>query len=98
MTQQNDDSYIPLYERRSYPVAILIAFDQLVNAMLWGYPDETLSSRAYRMAPKKKRWMLAEKFINLLFFWEPDHCYLSYMAEFHREHLSKEFRLNENND
>ena len=28
--------------------AVLIAVDQLVNALLAGWPDETLSSRAWR--------------------------------------------------
>ena len=31
----------------AYGKAVLIAFDQLVNAIGGGWPDETLSSRAY---------------------------------------------------
>ena len=32
----------------AYGKAVLIAFDQLVNAIGGGWPDETLSSRAWR--------------------------------------------------
>ena len=32
----------------SYGKAVLIAFDQLLNALFGGWPDETLSSRAWR--------------------------------------------------
>ena len=32
----------------TYGKAVLIAADQLVNALLAGWPDETLSSRAFR--------------------------------------------------
>lgn len=34
----------------SYGKNLLIAVDQLVNTLTGGWPDETLSSRAYRMA------------------------------------------------
>lgn len=43
---------------------VLIALDQLANAICGGWADETLSSRAYRESPR------AEKFINTLFFWD----------------------------
>lgn len=32
----------------TYGKKVLIAFDQLVNALAGGWPDETLSSRAWR--------------------------------------------------
>ena len=35
---------------------IAIAFDQLINAVLGGYADETLSARAHRMRVKKQRY------------------------------------------
>lgn len=36
----------------SYLLQVAIAFDQLINAIFGGYPDETLSSRCYRKAQK----------------------------------------------
>ena len=56
----------------SYGKNILIAIDQLLNTILIGKPDETLSARAYRcsqLSPSpKQRWVLACKLINILFF------------------------------
>lgn len=53
---------------RKYLFNIVIAIDQLINAMLGGDPDETLSSRAAKWHPA------AAKAINALFFWQPNHC------------------------
>lgn len=58
-----------------YVLNLLIAVDQLFNALLLGDPDETLSSRAHRMRVKKQRvWGWTATFIDWLFFWQPDHC------------------------
>lgn len=66
-------------------LSVLIAIDQLLNAMLWGWPDETLSSRAYRMAElednPKTRWIIARYLIDKMFFWQEDHCYQSFLTE-----------------
>ena len=86
MTRADLSAYQAKYGRRPYWLSLLIALDQLANALLWGYVDETLSSRAHRMAGKKKRWRIAERLINWLFFWEPGHCRLAYQAELAREH------------
>jgi hypothetical protein len=86
-TKSDLSAYQTKYGRRPYWLSLLIALDQLANALLWGYVDETLSSRAHRMASRKKRWRIAEKAINALFFWEPDHCRIAYQAELAREHF-----------
>lgn len=84
-------AYEARYGRRPYWLSLLIAVDQLVNAALWGFTDETLSSRAHRCAPAKRRWAIAERIINALFFWdrqgEARHCELAYLGELAREHL-----------
>lgn len=49
-----------------YWKAVAIAWDQLINALAGGWPDETLSSRAYRRRKKGKPRL--EKAINTLFF------------------------------
>ncbi len=61
----------------SYILRVLIAVDQLVNVLfLNGSPDHTISGRVgYKaMTTSKARWLWAEKFINTLFFFEPNHC------------------------
>lgn len=70
---------------------VLIAFDQLVNALLGGMADETLSSRAYRHSRDgSRKW--PEKVINLLFFWQKAHCKQAYESEVNRIHLPKGMR------
>lgn len=59
---------------------LLIAFDQLINAYFKGWPDETLSSRAWRWQKNKNRsWPC--RVIDTIFFFEPEHCRKSYENE-----------------
>ena len=59
---------------------VLIAIDQLINTLLGGFADETLSSRAYRLELERGRtW--ARKLIDGLFFFDKDHCRTSYESE-----------------
>lgn len=67
----------------NYFTSVLIGIDQLANTLLAGYPDETLSSRAYRQR-HKFRWSVMQEVINLLFFWQPDHCRQAYTSEIER--------------
>jgi len=70
---------------------ILIALDQLLNSIFNGWPDETLSSRAYRWHEAGKRlWPM--HLIDMIFFWEDAHCYESYMSEQQRAHLPPHMR------
>lgn len=64
----------------------LIAIDQLVNTLLGGYADETLSSRAYR-AEAKGRIMgrIMRPTIDAIFFFDKDHCYNAYISELNRK-------------
>lgn len=66
---------------------VLVALDQLINTLLWGFADETLSARAYRHAEIKKdrRWPMW--IIDHLFFWQDQHCKAAYEAELERAHL-----------
>lgn len=61
---------------------ILVAIDQLLNAILGGKADETLSARAHRMRVKRHRYFywLADV-IDAIFFWDEDHCANAYDAE-----------------
>ena len=70
---------------------ILIAVDQFFNALIGGYADETLSSRAYRHKKDGSRswpaWI-----IDHLFFWQEEHCKSSYESEKERSHFPPELR------
>lgn len=75
----------------TYGKAVLIAADQLMNALLAGWPDETLSSRAWRWEQNGVRsW--PRRFIDRLFIWEQDHCYQSYISEREGRQLPPELR------
>lgn len=75
---------------RRYLLNILIAFDQLVNTILTGYPDETLSARAYRLdIERNRKW--PRVIIDGLFFWQNGHCEQAYIAELNRLHISEKY-------
>lgn len=80
-----------------YWKAVATAWDQLFNAHLGGWPDETLSSRAYRRSTKGKprlAWL-----INRMFFWDKKdgkrHCELSFISEREGRQLPPEAREKE---
>ena len=66
---------------------VIIAIDQLFNAITGGAADETLSSRAYRGAVlsehPRKRWRVIHILINAVFF-DRNHCKDSYFSEVYR--------------
>lgn len=63
---------------------VLVAIDQLFNALIGGAADETLSSRTYRGAmlakQPRKRWRVLYRVINGLFF-DKNHCKTAYESE-----------------
>lgn len=65
---------------------VLIALDQLINTLLWGMADETLSARAWRHKLDGSRswpcWI-----IDALFFFQKDHCRQAYESEVLRRQL-----------
>lgn len=75
---------------------IAIGFDQLFNTILRGDPDETLSSRAWRLYCDNKYWYskLPKSCIDGLFLLlgQKDHCQKSYIAECERKHLDEDFK------
>ena len=77
---------------RQIPKNSLIAFDQLVNALLWGWPDETFSSRCWRLRKQNRLWSLARLMVDVLFFFDTDHCRTSFESERGGRHLPPEAR------
>lgn len=70
---------------------VAVAFDQLVNAVLGGYSDETISARCWRLRAARP-YTILRPIIDGLFFWQPDHCRASYDAERARSQLPPEYR------
>lgn len=55
----------------------------------FGYADETLSARAYRL---REESVLPYKLINALFFWQDDHCKQAYYSEVFNKQLPAEYQ------
>lgn len=74
-----------------YPHKVGLALDQLINAILGGYPDESLSARAFRWdRDGRRRW--PKKIINAMFFWQRDHCRSAWHCEQELRHMPPEYR------
>lgn len=90
-------SYQIKQKRMPYWLSVLIGLDQFVNTILAGYPDETISSRAYR-CNDKWRWAFAERIIDTIFFFDREgdikHCQLAYLGELAMEQSPQNFRNN----
>lgn len=84
--------FLLLLVMHSNRLQIWIVIDQLLNALLWGWADETLSARAWRMRYKKRRWMWAVRIINCVVFWQDNHCQSAYTSEKLQRHISPEYR------
>ncbi|MDG6786172.1 hypothetical protein QA264_00825 [Glaesserella parasuis] len=73
---------------------VVIAIDQLFNALTGGAADETFSSRCYRRAilaeKPRKRWRFWFAFVNGLFF-DKQHCQTAYESEVKRKQYPPEF-------
>jgi hypothetical protein len=81
---------------RQYFLQLLIAFDQLVTALLGGWADETLSSYAWRMELQRKPWgrvwRPAIDAIARRVFGQVDHCRKAYDSERIRSQAPPETR------
>jgi hypothetical protein len=78
---------------RAWAWQIAVAVDQLANAALGGWADETLSSRAWRAAQRGRRpgaWLVPV--IDRIFFWQPHHCRTSFESERRAIQLPPELR------
>ena len=78
---------------RLYIFHILVALSQLGNALLGGYPDESMSARAHRTG-SKGRWpgVVTRPLIDTLFFVitlgrDKTHCLTAYESERTRRQL-----------
>lgn len=75
-----------------YILKILIAIDQLLNAILLGSPDETLSARAWRTEQKDKLFgKFFRPLIDFILFFDKNHCYKAYKAEVNKWQLPRDY-------
>ena len=77
---------------KTYLFNVLVALDQVLNTLLAGYADETLSSRAHRAYVKNKPFKFFRYIINTIFWWQTDHCLEAYNYEKRRQDLPPEMR------
>ena len=75
---------------KQYIINILVAFDQFINVLFLGQPNETISSRAWRCKDVSSFWKVMRKFIDLLFFFQQQHCFKAYLAELNRKQIQLE--------
>lgn len=71
---------------------MFIAADQLANALIGGYADETISARAHRLHKTSSAWRVVRGIANGLFFWQEDHCQKAWQNEYERRGLPVEYR------
>lgn len=75
---------------------VAIAFDQLVWVLVTfgnGLPDETLSAAAWRMEQQGKlAGRVLRPTIDLLFFFDKNHCRNAYLSEFRKLQLPGSYR------
>lgn len=77
-------------QAKSYCKRVLIAIDQLCNAVIGGSPDETMSSRVWRNSLKGYWYAkVGVKILDAVFslFGDKDHCRVSYENEMTRKQL-----------
>lgn len=79
-----------------YAIRILIAIDQVGTTLVGGFPDETMSSYAYRMDQKGRFWgRVWRPIIDFLFSWKDyphGHCEDAYQGALQRVGLPPELR------
>lgn len=77
-----------------YLLNISALLSQAVNVIiLFGHPDQTVSARAYEMQDRPL-WGYIYRSINAVFFWQDDHCMVSYLQDVSRARRLLEFRSN----
>ena len=74
---------------------ILLAMDQLFNALAFGWADETFSARCWRMR-EKPFWRFMRRIMDVIFFWDTKegmkHCQWAFENEQKRVHMPGAYR------
>ena len=80
------------YEMQRRFFNILIAIDQLANAVIGGMPDETISARCWRKERRWAIWLIDRIFRERDADGNFNHCQASYDHEMARMDLPEEYR------
>lgn len=72
---------------------VLIGVDQLATTLIGGYPDETLSSYAWRLERQGKFFGFWRRVIDAIFFWQDGHCERAVQSERERKQMPPDLRL-----
>lgn len=73
-----------------YILRVLIAFDQFVNTLLGGMPDETISAKLWRLKDRQP-YKVLRYLVDKLFWFDKDHCRTSYESEIKKTQLPEEY-------
>lgn len=74
-----------------YLIRVLIGIDQLINCLLGGMPDETISAKSWRMRERSLFWYYLRIMIDGIFWFSKNHCYESWVSEEYRKQISSEY-------
>ena len=81
---------------KEQPYQIIIALDQLANALTWGWADETFSARCWRLRKTNCFWALSRRLVDVVFFWDTKegmkHCQWAFENEQKRVHMPGAYR------
>jgi hypothetical protein len=71
-----------LYVLRRFCNMIISSVSRLINALFYGgSTHQTLSSRAYIEGKTDPKWAKRRDFIDFLFWFQKDHCKLSWASD-----------------
>lgn len=70
-----------------YPAQLGTAASQLLNALLGGWADESLSSRAWHRSQASPHWLIVRLLIDAVFFFQPGHCERAHRAAERRRYM-----------
>lgn len=79
----------------------LVAIDQFANTLIyidgdgWGKADETISARAWRCYLQDKISDRLYLTIDRIFFWQENHCFKGWRAEWDRKQYPDHYRTEE---
>ena len=71
---------------------IIIALDQLANALAFGWADETFSARCWRQRHKNRFWGFMRCLVDSVFFFEKNHCKQAFCNELLDVHKGSEYQ------
>jgi hypothetical protein len=68
-----------------------VGLTQLLNAFCGGYASECFSSRCWRLR-EYRPFNVVYRVVNVIFFWQPNHCKASYDAQVARWNVPADYQ------